>query len=276
MQRGARLEGATFGRSRSSLIDAPESSTMKNTARREGFMRAVTPHVEFHQNRYARALDAVVKPGARWLDIGAGTRVHGGWVGTAQEDLASRPSFLAGCDFVVEHLRENPFIHAALAADGGALPFQDESFDVISANMVLEHLDRPERVFAEVARVLAPGGCFVFVTPNAGHPVVAGFNRLPRATRRSLAARLEGREEEHVFPTFYRANSRSRVKALARESGLVPEVAEAFPSFPMTLRKPLPLFAAELALIMISRGPLRALSSNLVGVMRRPAHRAAR
>jgi ubiquinone/menaquinone biosynthesis C-methylase UbiE len=243
---------------------------MKNTARREGFMRAVTPHVEFHQNRYARALAEVVKPGSRWLDIGAGTRIHGGWVGVRQEQLAGRPSLLVGCDFVVEHLRENPFLHAALAADGGALPFANESFDVISANMVLEHLDRPERVFAEARRVLAPGGCFVFVTPNAGHPVVAGFNRLPRATRRSLAARLEGREEEHVFPTFYMANSRSKIRDLARKAGLIPEVAEAFASFPMTLRKSLPFFAAELALIMISRGPLRGLSSNLVGVLRRP------
>ena len=42
-------------------------------------VRHLLPHVEFHQNRYARELDGAVLPGCRWLDIGAGGRVHGGW-----------------------------------------------------------------------------------------------------------------------------------------------------------------------------------------------------
>ncbi len=237
---------------------------------RERWMRRLVPDMEYHQHRYARALDGAVHEGARWLDIGAGTRLHGGWEGASQESLARRARLLIGCDFVVEHLRENPMLHGALAADAGKLPFADASFDVVSANMVLEHLDRPERVFAEVRRVLAPGGRFVFVTPNAAHPVVAAFNRLPRATRSRLAARLEGREEEHVFHTHYLANSAPRVRALAAAVGLEPEVAESFPSFPMTLRKPLVLFAAEVAFIAVTRGPLRRLASNLVGVLRRP------
>lgn len=39
--------------------------------------------------------------------------------------------------------------------------------------MVLEHLENPRLVFQEIARVLAPGGRFLFVTPKKRGPLVA-------------------------------------------------------------------------------------------------------
>jgi SAM-dependent methyltransferase len=44
--------------------------------------------------------------------------------------------------------------------DGGALPFEDASFDVVFCKQVLEHVHDPVHVLAEVARVLRPGGAF--------------------------------------------------------------------------------------------------------------------
>lgn len=239
-------------------------------ARRERLIYQLLPHVEYHQHRYARALDAHVPREARWLDLGAGTRLHHGWVGANEEVLAERATLIVGCDFVVKHLRENTRLDAALAADGAALPFRPESFDIVTANMVLEHLDRPARVFAEVARVLAPGGRFIFVTPNATHPAVVTASLIPRRIRSWVAGIMEGREAEHIFPTHYRANTVARVRALAEDAGLEPVVVERFSSWPMTVREALPLFLLESALVSLSRGPLDRLASNLIGVLRRP------
>ena len=88
------------------------------------------------------------------------------------------------------------------------LPFPDESFDLIVCSWVLEHLAQPERVFAEVARVLRgpdpvhqlSGGHFVILAPNAWHPLV-WVNRVLRRARvrqRQLISRLYGRV--HTFP----------------------------------------------------------------------------
>jgi SAM-dependent methyltransferase len=44
--------------------------------------------------------------------------------------------------------------------DGGAMPFEDSSFDVVFSKQVLEHVHDPRRVLAEVRRVLRPGGRF--------------------------------------------------------------------------------------------------------------------
>jgi SAM-dependent methyltransferase len=43
-------------------------------------------------------------------------------------------------------------------ADAERLPFGDGEFDAVVANFLIPHVGRPERVAAELARVLAPGG----------------------------------------------------------------------------------------------------------------------
>ena len=43
-------------------------------------------------------------------------------------------------------------------ADGAALPFDDDAFDVAFAHAVLQHVESPEAVVAELRRVVRPGG----------------------------------------------------------------------------------------------------------------------
>jgi SAM-dependent methyltransferase len=47
------------------------------------------------------------------------------------------------------------------------LPFEDESFDVVVAGELLEHVRDPERLVAEARRLLRPGGRLVGSVPNA-------------------------------------------------------------------------------------------------------------
>jgi SAM-dependent methyltransferase len=51
-------------------------------------------------------------------------------------------------------------------ASGEALPFDDESFDVVYSANVLEHTGDPERVVGESLRVLRHGGIFHMEMPN--------------------------------------------------------------------------------------------------------------
>jgi SAM-dependent methyltransferase len=50
------------------------------------------------------------------------------------------------------------------------LPFEDESFDVVLLNEVLEHVEDDRRAIREAYRVLAPGGHFLIYAPNRLYP----------------------------------------------------------------------------------------------------------
>jgi SAM-dependent methyltransferase len=66
-----------------------------------------------------------------------------------------------------------------VAADAECMPFSDNLFHRVECDAVLEHVRRPERVMAEIARVLAPGGYLHVVTPFC-HP----FHEYPKDYRR--------------------------------------------------------------------------------------------
>lgn len=46
------------------------------------------------------------------------------------------------------------------------LPFPDATYDVLLATEVIEHLSSCISLFAEIGRILKPGGHFIFSTPN--------------------------------------------------------------------------------------------------------------
>ncbi len=50
--------------------------------------------------------------------------------------------------------------------DGRSIPFADESFDLVYCNQVLEHVEKPEELISESARVLRKGGFLVGSTSH--------------------------------------------------------------------------------------------------------------
>ncbi len=54
--------------------------------------------------------------------------------------------------------------------DAGALTYGDGSFDVVTCLEVIEHVDQPRRLLAEIVRVLRPGGHAVLTCPSLHFP----------------------------------------------------------------------------------------------------------
>ena len=66
---------------------------------------------------------------------------------------------------VAEARRRGPYKHLDVA-DGTRLPYADASFRTVVGNCVIEHIVDIEGVVQEVARVLVPGGRFIFSVPG--------------------------------------------------------------------------------------------------------------
>ncbi|MBI5104577.1 MAG: class I SAM-dependent methyltransferase [Solirubrobacterales bacterium] len=120
------------------------------------------------------------------LEIGAGTGyfslnlLQAGVVGEATcTDIA--PGMVARCEANAQRLGLDV---TARVADAEALPFPDESFDLVLGHAVLHHLPDLDQAWSEFRRVLRPGGVAVF----AGEPSRHG-DRIANVPKR-LAARL--------------------------------------------------------------------------------------
>ncbi|MCX7854698.1 MAG: methyltransferase domain-containing protein [Anaerolineae bacterium] len=164
---------------------------------------------------YRDRVAAHLGPSVRVLDLGCG---RGGVV----EELSERAGRFVGVDADWLSLAEHRLTALPRAvAQAEALPFPAGSFDLVCCSWVLEHLPDPGRALREVARVLAPGGRFVFLTPNVRHPLLA-LNRWLRWTRGRAVRWLYGRAEVDTFPALYRANTIPGLTALLRAAGLEP------------------------------------------------------
>jgi SAM-dependent methyltransferase len=117
--------------------------------------------------QHARLLGDV--RGRRVLEVGCGGGQCGRW-------LVTQGATVVGCDLSFAQLQYSHRLDnrtgvplPAVQADACALPFADSSFDLAcSAFGAIPFVAHPEAVMAEVARVLRPGGRWVF---SVTHPI---------------------------------------------------------------------------------------------------------
>ena len=101
-----------------------------------------------------------------------------------------------------------------LQLPAGIIPYPDATFDIVFADNVMEHIEHPDTVFHEIARVLKPGGRFFAKTPNKWHYVPLIARCTPKWFRKAVNKR-RGREEHDTFPTCYARNSLADVRKYA-------------------------------------------------------------
>jgi SAM-dependent methyltransferase len=99
-----------------------------------------------------------------------------------------------GCDVFFEGNDYSTKVPAQLAGnvirrmEGDTIPFDDEAFDIVVNNMVMEHVPDLDRVLDEIRRVLKPGGLVLSLFPDRalwieGHCRIPFLHRFPRGGR---------------------------------------------------------------------------------------------
>ena len=91
------------------------------------------------------------------LDIGCGRMPY--------RQFFRKTDFYIGIDLPLEKSATKSIKHADLFADALYLPFQEKTFDGVLATEVLEHVPDGKKLFAEISRILKPGGKLLVTVP---------------------------------------------------------------------------------------------------------------
>ena len=182
----------------------PEAETL-------GYFTPLDGTIEF----YGR-IKAILEKHFVVVDLGAG---RGGWF--LEDKSAYRKSVrtmrghvarVIACD-VDDAVLQNQSCDENLVMVGGRIPLADASADVIIADYVLEHIVDPAAFYAEIDRVLKPGGYFCARTPHKMNYVTLGA-RLIKNSRHDTVLRLVQPERKAIdtFPTAYKLNTLGDIK----------------------------------------------------------------
>lgn len=66
----------------------------------------------------------------------------------------------------------------------GKFPYQDETYDIVLASHVIEHIPNPDQIIKELARVLRPEGILLIATPTK-LPIITNIDRWYHQIRNS-------------------------------------------------------------------------------------------
>jgi ubiquinone/menaquinone biosynthesis C-methylase UbiE len=116
--------------------------------------RIIRQHIQnnlINSKRYAHG---------RLLDVGCGTKPY-------QEIFADSVSEHIGVDLPANASANPEAKNVEAYSMLPHLPFKDESFDVVLATEVLEHVSEPSGALAEINRVLKPDGVLLLTTPQS-------------------------------------------------------------------------------------------------------------
>ncbi|HEY1853207.1 MAG TPA: class I SAM-dependent methyltransferase [Solirubrobacterales bacterium] len=182
-----------------------ESIRDEFTHQTDAFARAGALRVE-------EALGALVAlapadPEARWLEVACGPSMVG-------RELARKVGSVHGVDLtpaMIEKAREEAqregLANVELSlGDATALEFEDASFDGAITRFSLHHIPAPQRVVAEMARVVRPGG-WVVVSDHA---------RNDDAAAAAWAEEIERLRD----PTHWASLTQVRLRAIGEAAGL--------------------------------------------------------
>ena len=236
--------------------------------------KKIVPGLRSSQYAYLEALSAYFPPDARWLDVGCGHNIFGSWMGGEEREIVSRAHSVVGIDLDIDSIRDHKTIRDRVLCTLEDLPFAEGTFNVVSANMVVEHVHDPVAALRAIHRVLSPSGIFVFHTTNRRNPLIRVAAHVPQNLKNWLIGIFENRAAEDVYPTWYHFNLSEQIRAAASDANFEVVNLDQISTSALTVILG-PLVALELLWIKWLAAPRRAeLRTNIIGVLRKPAREA--
>lgn len=178
----------------------------------------------FHKRILSELLFSNLPAGTSVLELGCGT-------GRLLQHLLPYGFELYGVDISAgmlaiarQRLADNQGAVTLKQCDAASMPFVNATFDVVYSILVINLIPGYEDVFREVARILKPGGRFVFNVPNLASIYFAG-GLYVNTRGRALGSNEAGHRYSHWFlPSEWRNALKNSAFEVERAAGQPPHL----------------------------------------------------
>jgi 2-polyprenyl-3-methyl-5-hydroxy-6-metoxy-1,4-benzoquinol methylase len=153
------MEKATISRDREKLKRFYKSSS--------DYKKLLDAHNREYLSTYVDVVNKYAKPKSKILDLGSGS-------GLSSAMLSEYGHQVIGTDISSFFLSDSTHLQNErlkyLVCDVLELPFDDEAFDVVCSNELIEHVTDAEKAILEMIRMLKNGGLLAIEGPNLCSP----------------------------------------------------------------------------------------------------------
>jgi SAM-dependent methyltransferase len=172
--------------------------------------------------RFYSRVRALLEPDFSVLDIGCGRGSHTNTMTSFERLLRvykGQARHVLGID--LDRIGEtNTTLDEFRLIEGPRWPVEDGSIDLAVSDWTLEHVEDPAAFLRECHRVLKPGGFLCLRTANRLGYVVAVSSLIPNRIHTKVLNKVQpGREDQDVFPTFYRCNTVGKLRRALNSIG---------------------------------------------------------
>jgi len=175
---------------------------------------------------YETLVDRLITSSTRWLDVGCGKAPFPNNFELSRQ-LSERCAKLVGVD-PDEQSIHNDYVHECHQTTLEGLPIE-ETFDVITARMVVEHVRYPDSFASALARSTHGGSLVAVLTVNWYSVTAFAAHFTPFAVHKLVKAGLWGTKSEDSFPTEYLLNRRRDLRLHMEKSGFEELFFQALP-----------------------------------------------
>lgn len=135
----------------------------------ETYKSLLAAHDETYLRHYVELVIRYAPPHSKVLDLGCGNGISARLLNQADFDVVGTD--ISSLFLEEAQAWENPRLRYQIC-DVMELPFEDESFNVICSNELVEHLPDVETALTEMIRVVCKGGRIVISGPNLCSPLI--------------------------------------------------------------------------------------------------------
>lgn len=236
----------------------------------------IAPTLRYSQYIYEDILNENCKPDCVWLDLGCGHHLLPPWRYEQEKLLVNKPRLFIGLDYDYHSLTRHKTLKNKIRGDVSYLPFASNTFNIVTSNMVFEHLEKPSNQLKEIYRILKPGGKLIFHTPNVLSYGTIIARITPEKIKRKIIYFLDERDDDDIFRTFYRINSTKKIRKIAKQAGLQIKKIKMICSSALFTNIP-PVVFFELFLIrFLMTKRMKWARANIIAILEKPPHTASR